>query len=151
MNDVLKIWELPSAQQLTNFHKMFWQYYRRSNYRWTPTKTLLHDEIVDGDDLEWEYVEASGISDPAPIERDLNFVSSRIDRSYDLKANICLIDASTFMDLIQIIEVLQKQILYADLILINKIDLVSSADLSVIQKLIKEAHCTNHDKTEETH
>ncbi len=89
-------------------------------------------------DFRFMFVESSGISDPSPIKNNVKVVNTLVDSKYDYKGTICVIDASTFLDMVEMLESLVRQVKHADVILLNKVDLVHETDLVPIQEKIAE-------------
>ena len=71
------------------------------------------------------FIEASGLADPVTMDRDLQIVENKIGDKFAYSGNICLIDSLHFLDLVPIVQSIEKQIKYASIAIINKIDLVS--------------------------
>lgn len=87
--------------------------------------------------LDTIFIEASGISDPSNFLRDLNVVNSNTRNIYTYRGNICLIDAENVLDLVESLAVIEKQIKYADWIILNKIDLVTKKQIHKISEKIR--------------
>ena len=95
--------------------------------------TCLVNEFIDilrwipqrySDDLEGVIIEASGMANPNVIGRMLE--ETGLDAIYLLSNIICVVDPGTFPVLRQTLPNILAQIAAADLILLNKTDLVSS-------------------------
>jgi G3E family GTPase len=71
------------------------------------------------------FIEASGLADPVTMDRDLQIVENKIGDKFAYSGNICLIDSLHFLDLFPIVQTIEKQIKYASIAIINKIDLVT--------------------------
>jgi G3E family GTPase len=82
-------------------------------------------------------IEGSGLSDPSNMPEILNCVEKESsDRKYDYKGSICLVDALNFVDYYDAFVAIEKQIIYSDVVIINKIDLVDSIQLKEIENKI---------------
>ena len=81
-------------------------------------------------------VEASGLSDPTNIKKVLSNYEKKNLLSY--KGCICLVDAVRFHKVFSTARVVKKQLAVADLLLVNKTDLVSSLQLEELENNIKE-------------
>jgi G3E family GTPase len=87
-------------------------------------------------EMDYLLIEASGISDPANIDKMLALVNK--DNYYEYLGNVCIIDGVYFTRLMKVYPVIEKQILSADLILLNKVDLITENDILEIKKTILE-------------
>lgn len=86
--------------------------------------------------LDILFVESSGISDPAPMERNLKVLSKLIGNVYQYEGNICVIDSINIRDSLQVLESVRRQIEYSNIILLNKMDLISSEEGNSLKKMI---------------
>lgn len=82
------------------------------------------------------YVEASGMSDPSGIGRLLS--ENRLAADYRVFRVVCLIDAVRTPRLWGTLPALQRQLALADLVLINKTDLVEDSDLEELERTVRE-------------
>ncbi|MFX0206113.1 MAG: CobW family GTP-binding protein [Candidatus Hodarchaeota archaeon] len=71
------------------------------------------------------FIEASGLADPVTMDRDLQIIKKIIGDKFSYSGNICLIDSLHFLNLVPIVQTIERQIKYASIAIINKIDLVS--------------------------
>lgn len=83
-------------------------------------------------------IESSGMADPSSMNLILEQMKAYVARPYDYKGLITLVDATSFEDYIDVILPLQNQIAAADLILINKEDLVSAQTIESVRTIIRE-------------
>lgn len=88
-------------------------------------------------DLDYVFVESSGLADPSNIEEILDSVDVLIGNPYDFKAAICLIDAVNFLNQINAEETVYRQLAHCHMALINKADLVDENELSEVIKEVK--------------
>ena len=79
-------------------------------------------------------IEASGLADPITMVKDLQIVKKKIGEQYVYSGSICIIDSLHFLDLVNIIQTIEKQIHYASVAVINKIDLVTSERVLIIKE-----------------
>jgi len=70
-------------------------------------------------------IEASGLADPVTMDKDLQIVRKKVGDIYIYSGSICLIDSLHFLHLVDVVQTIEKQIRYASLAIINKIDLVT--------------------------
>jgi G3E family GTPase len=81
-------------------------------------------------------VETTGLADPAPVAQTF-FVDDEIGRKARLDAVVTVADARWLKDRLRDAPEAKNQIAFADVILINKTDLVSEADLREIEARIR--------------
>jgi G3E family GTPase len=81
-------------------------------------------------------VETTGLADPAPVAQTF-FVDEEIGRKAKLDAVVTVADAKWLKDRLRDAPEAKNQIAFADVILINKTDLVSEADLREIEARIR--------------
>lgn len=87
-------------------------------------------------ELDYLFIEASGLADPANMPQILSTVHTRVKVPYDYKGAICVIDAETFSDYYDMLPALHQQVAYSGAIIVNKADLVDHALLTdVLGKL----------------
>jgi G3E family GTPase len=82
-------------------------------------------------------VETTGLADPAPVAQTF-FVDDEIRRKTRLDAVVTVVDAKHLLDELDHAPEAQEQVAFADVVLLNKIDLISSADLAAIEKRIRQ-------------
>lgn len=83
-------------------------------------------------------IESSGTADPSSMNKILADLKPYLDRPYDYRGLITLVDATSFLDYVDVLLPLQNQIAAADLILVNKTDLVDGETLEEIHREIGE-------------
>jgi G3E family GTPase len=88
-------------------------------------------------DLDYVFVESSGLADPSNIAEILEVVEIESPGIYDYAGTICIVDAMNFMDQIEDIVTLKRQIECADIAIINKVDRISEEALPEIEALIR--------------
>ena len=81
-------------------------------------------------------VETTGLADPAPVAQTF-FVDENIGRQTKLDAVVTVADAKWLNDRLKDAPEAKNQIAFADVILINKTDLVSPAELSEVEARIR--------------
>jgi G3E family GTPase len=81
-------------------------------------------------------VETTGLADPAPVAQTF-FIDENIGRKTRLDAVVTVADAKWLLDRLKDAPEAKNQIAFADVILINKTDLVSSDDLSEVEARIR--------------
>ncbi len=88
--------------------------------------------------LKYLFVESSGLADPSNISDVLGGVEGEVGKVYVYKGAICLVDALHFLDQIEDLETVERQLKHCHLVLINKTDLVNEETLSLIKNRISE-------------
>jgi G3E family GTPase len=81
--------------------------------------------------LDYVLVEASGLGDPANLGDLLNqAIKGWPELGY--LGTVCVVDAEEVLELADLLQVVPRQVGYADLVLANKADLVSAEDLQLV-------------------
>ncbi|MFI3326142.1 MAG: GTP-binding protein [Clostridia bacterium] len=80
-------------------------------------------------------VEASGLSDPTNIRKTLKQYEEKGKLIY--KGCICLVDAVRFHKVFATARVCKKQLAVTDLVILNKIDLVTASEIETLDSTIK--------------
>ncbi len=83
-------------------------------------------------------IECSGMADPSSMNTLLNGLAPYLERPYDYRGCLCMVDSATVLDYLDMLLPLQNQITSADLILVNKTDLVDTETLDEIHDAINE-------------
>ncbi len=87
-------------------------------------------------DLDYLFVESSGMSRPKSIDSIIDSVNDITDYAFDYRGMICIVDASNFSKIIQSLASAREQVAYSDLVIINKTDLVDKAEADEIESKI---------------
>ena len=82
-------------------------------------------------------VETTGLADPAPVAQTF-FVDDDVRRKTRLDAIVTVVDSRHFLDEVDRAPEAEEQIAFADVILLNKTDLVSSKDLAKVEARIRK-------------
>jgi G3E family GTPase len=111
-------------------------------------------------------IEATGVADPTGLAEPF-IVHPLIKKHFPLRAIICLVDAELVEDQLTDTEEAINQITFSDILLINKVDLVSEEYVTVLEGRLRQLNplativkghkdqfpkidfCRNHDKLEE--
>lgn len=88
------------------------------------------------DPVDYLVVETTGLADPLPVA--MTFLGSDLRDATRLDSIITLIDAENFSDDILDGEVARAQVVYGDILLLNKCDLVSEERLSQVEERLRE-------------
>jgi G3E family GTPase len=81
-------------------------------------------------------VETTGLADPAPVAQTF-FVDEEVRRKTKLDAIVTLVDAKHLLDEIDRAPEAEEQIAFADIVLLNKTDLVSKDGLATVEARIR--------------
>ena len=104
----------------------------------------LKDKFVEalvelsGRDIDYLFIEASGLADPANMEDILKGLEKHLDRRYDYVHSVCIVDSTSYPDLIEVLESLDHQVVFSDIIILNKADLVTEDVIDSIKTDIYE-------------
>ena len=80
------------------------------------------------------FVEASGLAKPNPLLEIMEWAERTSNHAFEYQGMICIIDAERYHALSQALMTLKEQIVYSDLFIINKCDLVSEEELSSLEQ-----------------
>jgi len=83
-------------------------------------------------DLDYLFVESSGLSDPSNMESIMSHVNKLSNDAFLYSGIFCVVDAKYFPKLQKSLVTVEKQVLSASIILINKTDLVDASDLEKV-------------------
>lgn len=93
--------------------------------------------------IEYLFVETSGMADPSNIETILANVIGKVKgRSYDYRGAICLVDGANFLDQVEVLAALERQVASSNLIVINKVDLVSEEMFAMVMNRVRQINPT---------
>jgi len=88
------------------------------------------------DPVDYLVVETTGLADPLPVA--MTFLGSDLRDATRLDSIITLIDAENFTEDILDGEVARAQVVYGDILLLNKCDLVSEERLTAVEARLRE-------------
>jgi len=89
-------------------------------------------------DISYLFIEPSGIADPSEMSQILEIIAPKLDKGYDYRGVVCVIDAETFPKLSKVLPALTRQVEYCGAAIINKSDLVDGSRLEEITSLIND-------------
>lgn len=89
-------------------------------------------------DLDYLFIEASGLADPANINQILKGIEHKVLNSYDYKGAICVIDGENFTDLYELLPAIKSQLRFCGAVVINKADIITEDELGSIMEIIDE-------------
>ena len=87
------------------------------------------------DPVDYLVVETTGLADPLPVA--MTFLGSDLRDQTRLDSIITLVDAENFSDDLLEGEVARAQIVYSDMLLLNKCDLVEEARLAALEEQLR--------------
>ncbi|MBM3279842.1 MAG: GTP-binding protein [Candidatus Handelsmanbacteria bacterium] len=88
------------------------------------------------DKFDYILIETTGLADPGPVAQTF-FVDPEIKRCLKLDGIITVVDAHHLLQQLDNSREVQEQIAFADLILLNKIDLVTFEQLAVLETRLR--------------
>lgn len=91
-------------------------------------------------DLEYLFIEASGLADPANMPQILRGISAKTGDAYGYKGAICVVDGENFLDLFDLLPAVKSQLEFSSTVIINKADLVLESELIKSMELISETN-----------
>lgn len=95
-------------------------------------------------DLDMIFIETSGLSDPSNMDKIIKETKKLSDKQFRYVGSICIVNANNFLKVINTSQAVEKQVLFSELIIINKNDLVDKETISKakskIRKLNENAH-----------
>lgn len=95
----------------------------------------VYNVLEKGDRLDYMVIETTGIADPLPIM--LTFLGTELRDLTHLDSVITLVDASDFTKAHFDSEAALKQVVYSDIILLNKIDLVPLEQVDQVERQLR--------------
>jgi G3E family GTPase len=92
-------------------------------------------EIADGGKHQTLLIEATGIAETVDIESFLD--APNLKDIYQIKGNLCLVDAANFTRVAAFLKPAKTQVQYADALIVNKCDLVGAFELQTLRRILK--------------
>ncbi len=101
-------------------------------------KDKFVDSLIEMSDwgLEHIFIEASGLADPANMPQILKGIEPKTSVPYEYKGALCVVDGESFDDLYDLLPAVHNQILYSNVVILNKVDLISEEHVSHLIKKI---------------
>lgn len=84
------------------------------------------------------FIEASGLADPASMQRILEGVRGQLHQPYRYKGSICVVDAEHFLELQEVLPALRSQVEYSGAVVVNKADLVKTDRIEAVSAAVSE-------------
>ena len=98
---------------------------------------ILNELFERRDSFDEVIIEATGVADPSAMAQPF-LTHPLIRKHFPLQTIICLVDAQTVLDRIEQTEEALQQIVYSDILFINKTDLVSDHHLSLVEEELQQ-------------
>lgn len=89
-------------------------------------------------EMEYVFVESSGLADPSNIGEFLEAVEVAKGDVYDYSGAICLVDGVNFLDQIEDLETVERQLKFCHLAVLSKSDLIDENELEKVETKIRE-------------
>jgi len=89
-------------------------------------------------DIDFMFIEASGLADPANMGQILDGISHKTTNGYQLTGSVCVADAVHFTGLADILPALENQVGYANAVILNKADLADEETIAAASEKIHE-------------
>jgi G3E family GTPase len=96
-------------------------------------ETILRFEAYQPDLV---LVEASGLSKPSPLLEIVTWIQDRSLHRFSYRGMICVVDAQRYLPLSKALLTLEEQVVFSDLFILNKTDLVDEATLSQVENAL---------------
>ncbi|MBU5439787.1 GTP-binding protein [Tissierella sp. MSJ-40] len=88
--------------------------------------------------MEYVFVESSGLADPSNIGEFLEAVEMVKGEVYNYSGAICIVDGVNFLEQVEDIETVERQLKFCHLVIISKVDLIDDNKLSKVKAKIRE-------------
>ncbi|NLC26765.1 MAG: GTP-binding protein [Fastidiosipila sp.] len=92
--------------------------------------------------MEYVFVESSGLADPSNIGEFLEAVEVAKGDVYDYSGAITIVDGVHFLQQVEDIETVKRQLKFSNLVIISKVDLIDEETLDQIKLKIREINET---------
>lgn len=92
-------------------------------------------EIADSGQYQSLLIEATGIAETVDIESFLD--APKLKDLYQVKANLCLVDAANFTRVAAFLKPAKTQVQYADALIINKCDLTGESEQKILLEILE--------------
>lgn len=92
---------------------------------------------MSGKKIDRLFIEASGLADPAGMEGVLAGIAPRLKNPYDYAGNVCVVDATNFIEMSELLPALVSQAEYASAFLLNKADLADEKTILAVGKALR--------------
>lgn len=93
-------------------------------------------------DIDYLFIEASGLADPANMPNILDGIRSHLGQEYRYAHSLCVVDGTTFCEMSELLVALKKQVAFSDYVIINKADLFTEEQFTDCCEIIREVNPT---------
>lgn len=110
----------------------------------------IKDKFVDSlialsnTEIDYLFVEASGLADPSNMPQILKGIEPKTGTPYYYRGALCVIDGENFLELMDLLPALQRQVEYGDVMIINKADLIGENQIVEITEQIQQINPKAH-------
>jgi len=91
-------------------------------------------------DIEYLFIEASGLADSANMGQILEGISVKTKGNYYYKGAVCIVDGESFLDLYELLPAIHNQLEFSSAVIVNKADLMDEAKLIQVLEKINEVN-----------
>jgi G3E family GTPase len=102
---------------------------------------ILGQLVKRRDRFDYVIVETTGLADPGPVAQTF-FIDDDLKEQFQLDAIVTLVDAKHAEKHLEEVRAANEQIAFGDVVLLNKTDLVSPADLARVEQRIRSINRT---------
>jgi G3E family GTPase len=102
---------------------------------------ILNQLVKRRDKFDYVIVETTGLADPGPVAQTF-FIDDDLREHFQLDAIVTLVDAKHAEAHLEEVRAASEQIAFADVVLLNKTDLVSEKDLARVEQRIRSINRT---------
>lgn len=88
--------------------------------------------------MDYVIVESSGLADPSNIGEFLDAVMVAKGDVYDYRGAICIVDGVNFLEQVENVETVERQLKFAHLVIVSKVDLIDKEKLEQVKSKIRE-------------
>ena len=110
----------------------------------------IKDKFVDSlialskTDIEYLFIEASGLADPVNMPQILKGIQQKTGTPYYYRGALCIVDGESFLDLVELLPALERQVEYSDVMILNKADLIEENKIVEISEMIQQINLNAH-------
>jgi G3E family GTPase len=102
---------------------------------------ILNQLVKRRDKFDYVIVETTGLADPGPVAQTF-FIDEDLREHFQLDAIVTLVDAKHAEAHLEEVRAASEQIAFADVVVLNKTDLVSEKDLARVEQRIRSINRT---------
>ncbi|QSX09225.1 GTP-binding protein [Alkalibacter rhizosphaerae] len=88
-------------------------------------------------DFDYIFVESTGLADPSNMDKIIEVLGKKAGDVFQYRGSIALVDGEFFEDLFDMLPAIERQILFADWIVLNKADTRTEEELDRIKEKIR--------------